>query len=244
MSESHSPFDQFIVKPIVNLSLSGYDISFTNSSLFMTLSIFSLALFFTIATWNASLVPTRLQSLAEILYEFIEDTMLESAGPESRKYFPIIFTIFLFVIICNLFGMIPYGFAVTSHIIVTFVMAIIIFMSVTIIAIAKHGAKFFSFFLPEGTPWWLAPLMIVIELFAYLSRPVSLSIRLAANMIAGHVLLKVLGGFVVMLGLVWGFIPIPLIMTITAFEIFVAMLQAYIFTILTCVYLGDALQLH
>jgi F-type H+-transporting ATPase subunit a len=168
----------------------------------------------------------------------------QSVGAKGRKFVPLIFTLFMFILTCNLFGMIPYGFTVTSHISITFALAMMVFLLVTLVGIYLHGFHFFSLFLPAGTPWWLAPLMVVIELFAYLARPVSLSLRLAANMVAGHVLLKVIAGFVVSMAIYLKILPIPFLVILIGFELFVAVLQAYIFTILSCVYLSDALNLH
>jgi F-type H+-transporting ATPase subunit a len=244
MSQEHTPLSQFEVKPLIHLEAFGYDISFTNSSLFILLVAISITCFFTFALRRGSLVPDRLQSFAEVTYLFISSTLTANAGPEGKKYFPLIFTLFLFVLTCNLFGLLPYGFTVTSHIIVTFALALLVFLTVTIIGFMRHGTHFLSLFLPSGTPLWLAPMMILIELCSYLARPLSLSIRLAANMVAGHVLLKVLAGFVLMMGTMWGWLPIPFIVIFNGFEIFVAILQAYIFTILTCVYLNDAINLH
>jgi F-type H+-transporting ATPase subunit a len=241
---SNNPLSQFEIKPIVPLNIAGYDISFTNSSLFMTLTFMVIVGFFVVATRSRQLIPGRLQSAAELTYNFIADTVKDNVGTGGLKYVPFVFTLFAFVIVCNLLGMLPYSFTVTSHIIVTFALALLIFISVTLIGFLKHGLHFLSFFLPAGTPWWLAPLIIVIELFTYLSRPISLSLRLTINMVAGHALLKVLAGFVVALGFLWGWTPIPVIVVLTAFELFVAILQAYIFTVLTCIYLNDAVNLH
>jgi F-type H+-transporting ATPase subunit a len=168
----------------------------------------------------------------------------QNVGPKGKKFVPLMFTLFMFILTCNLFGMIPYSFTVTSHISITFALAMMVFLLVTLLGFYLHGFHFFSLFLPAGTPWWLAPLMVVIELFAYLARPVSLSLRLAANMVAGHVLLKVVAGFVVSMAIYLKFLPIPFIVVLIGFEIFVAILQAYIFTILSCVYLNDAINLH
>ena len=179
----------------------------------------------------------------ELIFEFVGNTLHEAAGKASKPFFPFIFTLFTFILTLNLLGMMPYGFTVTSHVSVTFAIATMIFLAVTITGFAKHGLKFLSLFLPHGTPMYIAPLMILIELFSFLSRPVSLSIRLAGNMIAGHVLLKVLAGFVVMMG-VYGIVPIPFMVVMVGFELFVAILQAYLFTILACVYLNDAINLH
>ncbi|MBN8530538.1 MAG: F0F1 ATP synthase subunit A [Alphaproteobacteria bacterium] len=247
MAAGHSPLQQFEVRPIEGLPplhLAGYDVSFTNASLFMVLTIMTISLFMMVALRKAGPVPGRLQSLAELSYEFIATTIRDNAGKEGMAYMPVIFTLFMFVLFANLFGMIPYSFTVTSHIAVTFAMAGFVFVGVTIIALIKHGLHFFSFFLPKGTPAIMVPLMFLIELFSYLARPVSLSVRLAANMMAGHTMLKVIAGFVVMLGFLGGWAPLALLVALTGFEIFIAILQAYIFTVLTCIYLNDAIHLH
>lgn len=241
---SHSPLDQFKVKEIVDIELFGYDISITNSSLFMMIAGTVIFLYFTFAFKSKKLIPTRLQISGELIYGMISNMLEQNVGSGGRKFVPLIFTLFMFILTCNLLGMVPYGFTVTSHISVTFAMAMMIFLLVTLLGLYLHGLHFFSLFLPAGTPWWLAPLMVVIELFAYLARPVSLSLRLAANMVAGHVLLKVMAGFVVSMVIYLKILPIPFIVVLIGFEIFVAVLQAYIFTILSCVYLNDAINLH
>jgi F-type H+-transporting ATPase subunit a len=240
----HNPLEQFAIKPIFDINFHGYDLSFTNSSLYMAVAIFIIIGFSFISLRKITLVPSRLQNFSEVLYNFVETMIAETSGEEGKKYFSFIFSIFMFILLCNLLGMTPYSFTATSHIVVTFALALAIFVIINIIAFAKHGIKFLAHFLPAGTPWWLMPLMIIIEVFTYLSRPVSLSIRLAANMVAGHVLLKVLAGFVIMLGIVGGILPIPFIVLFTGFEIFIAMLQAYIFTILVCVYLNDVINFN
>lgn len=241
---AHSPLDQFKIKEIVGLQLFGYDVSITNSSLFMIIAGFFIVAYFVLAFRGNKLIPSRFQLSGELVYGMIADMLDQNVGDKGKRFVPFVFTLFMFILVCNLFGMIPYGFTVTSHISVTFALAIVVFLLVTLLGIYLHGLHFFSLFLPAGTPWWLAPLMIVIELFAYLARPVSLSLRLAANMVAGHVLLKVMAGFVVSLAIYLKVLPIPFIVILIGFEIFVAMLQAYIFTILSCVYLNDAINLH
>lgn len=245
MAQGHSPLAQFEVVSLIPMpQLAGMNIDFTNASLFMVLGALSVLMFLTLGMRSRSLVPTRWQSMVEMSYQFIAGTVKDNIGKEGQSYFPLIFTLFLFVLFCNLIGMIPFSFTVTSHIIVTFAMAMFIFVGVTLIAIFKHGlGKFLMFFLPQGTPWWMAPMMYLIELFSYLARPVSLSIRLTANMMAGHTMMKVIAGFVIAMG-VFGIAPLLLLVVLTGFEIFVAILQAYIFTVLTCVYLNDALHLH
>lgn len=240
---SFNLFHQFEIHKLVEFSVMGYDISFTNSSLYMVLAVLIIVSFFMQATRKIDIIPGKLQASAEIIVEFIEGALIESAGHKAKAFFPFIFSLFAFVIILNLLGMTPYGFTVTSHIIVTFTLATAIFILVTVTGFIKHGLHFLSLFVPNGTPLWLAPILFIIELLSFLSRPISLSIRLAGNMLAGHVLLKVLAGFVMMMG-VAGFIPIPFMVIMVGFEIFVAVLQAYIFTILTCVYLNDAINLH
>lgn len=241
---AHSPLDQFRVKEIVNLQIFGYDTSITNSSLFMLLVGVFIVFYFMLAFRGKGLVPSRFQLSGELVYGMITGMLDQNVGAKGKKFVPLIFTLFMFILTCNLFGMIPYGFTVTSHISITFALAMMVFLLVTLFGIYLHGFHFFSLFLPAGTPWWLAPLMVVIELFAYLARPVSLSLRLAANMVAGHVLLKVMAGFVVSMAIYLKILPIPFIVVLIGFELFVAALQAYIFTILSCVYLNDALNLH
>jgi F-type H+-transporting ATPase subunit a len=240
-----NPLKQFEIKSLVELPpIMGQNIDFTNSSLFMVLAATAIMLFLSLGVRGRALVPGRYQSMVELSYSFVANTVKDTVGSEGRAYFPFIFTLFMFVLFCNLFGMIPFSFTVTSHIIVTFALAAVVFLGVTFIAIFKHGfGKFIRNFLPHGTPLWLAPLIFVIEIISYLARPISLSIRLAANMMAGHVMLKVIAGYVFMLGLL-GIAPFLLLILLTGFEIFVAILQAYIFTVLTCVYLNDALHLH
>ncbi|PCJ25366.1 MAG: F0F1 ATP synthase subunit A [Rickettsiales bacterium] len=241
---SHSPLDQFKIKELINIELFGHDVSITNSAAFMILASLSVFVYFMIALKDKKLVPSRLQLSAEGTYGLIRDMLEQNVGSGGRKFVPLIFTLFMFILACNLLGMIPYGFTATSHISVTFAIAMMIFLLVTVLGLFLHGFRFFSLFLPAGTPWWLAPLMVVIELFAYLARPVSLSLRLAANMVAGHVLLKVMAGFVISMAIYLKFLPIPFIVILVGFEIFVAILQAYIFAILSCVYLSDAINLH
>jgi F-type H+-transporting ATPase subunit a len=240
----HNPLEQFTVKKLVEIDFMGFDISLTNSALYMISSMVAIILFFSLAARKRALIPSYSQISAELLYSIAENTVLQNAGEKAKKFVPLIFTLFSFILISNLFGMIPYGFTTTSHISITLSLASFIFILVTLLGFYLHGWKFFSLFLPKGTPWWLAPLMVIIEFFAYLARPVSLSLRLAANMVAGHVLLKVMAGFVISLAIYLKILPIPFIVILIGFEIFVAILQAYIFTILSCVYLNDAINLH
>lgn len=247
------PLNQFMIRPLVDLQLFGWDVSFTNASLFMALATTSIILFLTIATRQAqaSMIPTRLQMVSEMLYEFVADMVETNSGKGGRPFFPYVFSIFLFILFGNFLGMIPYGFTFTSHIIATFTMAVIIVVAVTIIGLVKHGLHFFRLFFPEGTPLFVAPLLVPVEILSYLSRMVSLSVRLFANMVAGHAMLKIFAGFAVILATSASFKLIPLAIlpfvvniAITGFEFLVASLQAYVFTVLTCIYLNDALNLH
>ncbi len=238
-----SPLHQFEIKPIAPIEVGGVNISFTNSSLFMVIVITAVTLFLVLGMRKRAMVPGRWQSMAELSYEFIAGLIRENVGQEGRAYFPFVFTLFMFILFANIIGLIPYSFTVTSHIIVTFALAAVVFLGVTVIAIVKHGVKFFGFFLPPGAPLYLAPLMIPIEVLSYLARPVTLALRLFANMMAGHTLLKVIAGFVVLLGL-FGIAPLAVLVALFLLELIVAVLQAYVFAILTCIYLHDALHLH
>ena len=238
-----SPLEQFEIKTIIPIEIAGIDISFTNSSLMMALTVVIGGGVVALAASRGAMVPGRLQTIGEMLYEFIAGLIRETIGPEGRKYFPIIFTLFMFILIGNMLGMIPYSFTFTSHIAVTFAMAILIFISVTILGFARHGMHFFSFFAPPGTPVYMLPLLIPIEVISYLSRPISLSVRLFANMLAGHTLIKVIAGFIAVLG-VAGVMPLALVVALTGLEILIAFLQAYVFAILTCLYINDAIHLH
>ena len=236
---------QFEVKTIgPKIEIGNFDISFTNSSLFMVITVSLISIFFVITTQKKSLVPSRLQLLSEMAYQFVAKMISETAGSKPRPFFQFILTLFLFVLFCNMIGMIPYSFTVTSHIIVTFALAAFIFVGVTIIGFAKHGFGYLKLFVPSGVPVVLLPVIVVIEVISYLSRPVSLSVRLFANMMAGHTMLKVFGGFVISLGLAGGWLPLGFSVALTGLEILVAFLQAYVFAILTCIYLNDALNLH
>ncbi|GEO80691.1 F0F1 ATP synthase subunit A [Pararhodospirillum oryzae] len=239
-----SPVEQFTIKPLVPIHVAGIDLSFTNSSLMMVAAVLLPATFFWFATARRTVVPGRLQSVAEILYEFIANMIRDNVGKEGMKYFPYIFTLFVFVFLGNMIGMLPYSFTFTSHIAVTAALAVAIFIVVTIIGFAKHGTHYLRMFFPHGAPLATAPILIPIELISYLSRPFSLSVRLFANMTVGHIMLKVLAGFVVALGIVGGLMPFAVVLGITVLEFFIAALQAYVFTILTCIYLNDALNMH
>ena len=239
-----NPLQQFEVKTLIPIHMGGVDASFTNASMFMMFAVAGVATFLMLSMRGRALVPTRWQSMAELSYEFIASMVRDNVGTEGRKYFPFIFSLFMFILFANLIGLLPYSFTFTSHIIVTFAMAITVFLGVTVIGIVRHKLHFLSFFLPAGVPKIMAPILVPIEIISYLSRPVSLSIRLFANMMAGHTMMKVFAGFVVPLGILGGWAPLSVGVALTGFEFLVAFLQAYVFTILTCLYLNDAIHLH
>ena len=240
-----NPMHQFEVYKIgPKIDLGGINLSYTNASLFMTISGILILLLLFFGTKKKSLIPSKLQLITELSYTFVAKMINDTAGSSAKSFFPFIFTLFMFVLFCNMVGMLPYSFTVTSHIIVTFVLAAIIFIGVTIVGFIKHGLKYLELFVPKGVPALLLPLIVVIEIISYLSRPISLSVRLFANMMAGHTMLKVFGGFVISLGLLGGWLPLGFSVALTGLEILVAFLQAYVFAILTCIYLNDALNLH
>jgi len=235
-------FEVYRIGPEINLGPA--NLSFTNASFFMTLSAAAILLFLFLGTKKKSLIPSKVQLITEMSYQFVAKMINDTAGSSAKPFFPFIFTLFIFVLFCNMIGMLPYSFTVTSHIIVTFVLAAIVFVGVTVIGFIKHGLKYLELFVPKGVPVVLLPLIVIIEIISYLSRPVSLSVRLFANMMAGHTMLKVFGGFVISLGLLGGWLPLGFSVALTGLEILVAFLQAYVFAILTCIYLNDALNLH
>ncbi len=240
-----NPMQQFTVYKIgPEIKIAGLDLSFTNASLFMVISASIIIFFLFLGSKEKKIIPSKIQLIAEMFYTFVAKMINDTAGSKAKPYFPFIFSLFMFVLFCNMVGMLPYSFTVTSHIIVTLIMAIFIFIAVTIIGFIRHGFKYLSIFVPSGVPNVLLPLITVIEIISYLSRPVSLSVRLFANMMAGHTMLKVFGGFVVSLGILGGWLPLSFSVALTGLEILVAFLQAYVFAILTCIYLNDALNLH
>ena len=251
-AEHHSPLEQFKIKCLAFCGDGGQlqAFSFTNASLFMVLSVICAVLLMVYGMRQRELVPGRLQSVAELSYEFVANMVRENVGPNGRQYFPFIFTLFIFVLMANMLGMVPYSFTVTSHIIVTFALAITVFLGVTVIAIARNGIHFFTHFMPSGVPMWLSPLIVPIEIISYLSRPISLSLRLCANMLAGHTTLKVFAGFIVsMIGMggvlsASGILPLIMVTALTALEFLIAFLQAYVFAILTCLYLAEAVNME
>ena len=238
-----SPIEQFTIQRLIHLQLGGLDLSFTNSALCMLIAVVLSVALLTLSVRKRALVPGRWQSVSELLYEFTAGTIRESAGTDGLKYFPFIFTLFLFLIFGNAIGIIPFSFTFTSHIIVTFALAVVVFIGVTILGFAIHGLHYFRMFLPDGSPIAAAPLLILVEFVSYLSRPFSLAMRLAINMTVGHIILYLCGSFMVLLGLL-GVFPGLFLAALIVLEMFVALLQAYVFTMLTCVYLSDALHMH
>jgi F-type H+-transporting ATPase subunit a len=243
------PIHQFnIVKLVTFGEIAGHEIAFTNSALFMLIAVAGITALLVGGTSRAALVPGRLQSIAEISYEFVANTLRTTAGTEGMKFFPLVFSLFMFILFVNVVGLIPYTFTVTSHIIITASLALLVFCTVLVYGFWKNGLRFFKLFVPSGIPIYILPLIVFIELLSFLSRPISHSVRLFANMLAGHITLKVFAGFVTMLGgfgvLGWlgATIPLALVVAITALELLVAFLQAYVFAILTCIYLNDAIH--
>ena len=240
-----NPMEQFNVYRIgPEISLGDVDISFTNASLFMMISALIIISIFFVGTKRKAIIPSKIQLLTEVSYTFIFKMISDTAGSKGKPYFPFIFSLFMFILFCNMLGMLPYAFTVTSHIIVTFALAATIFIGVTIIGFIKHGLGYLKLFVPSGVPLVLLPFIVIIEIISYLSRPLSLSVRLFANMMAGHTMLKVFGGFVISLGVIGGWLPLSFSVALTGLEILIAFLQAYVFAILTCIYLNDALNLH
>jgi F-type H+-transporting ATPase subunit a len=240
---AHGPIDQFEIDRLIEMKIGGLDVSLTNSSVWMLIVIVAASVFMLAGMRHRALVPGRGQAMAEMAYELVANMVRNNVGSEGRRYFPFIFSLFMFILFANVLGLIPLSFTVTSHIIVTFALAGLIFIGVTVLGFVRHGIKFFTFFLPPGVPIFLAPLLVPIELISYFVRPVSLSVRLAANMFAGHTMLAVFGGFVIAMG-VFGIAPLIFIVAIYGLEAIVAFLQAYVFAVLTCLYISDALHMH
>lgn len=237
------PLHQFEIHALFPLNIKGIDISFTNASLFMVIAVLVTTLFLGGGISRSKLIPGRWQSMTEMIYGFVADILDETMGMKGRRYFPFIFTIFMFILMGNVIGMIPYTFTFTSQLIVTFGLAMIAFGMATLVGLRHHGMRYFTLFVPKGAPVYMLPLIVPIEILSYLSRPISLAVRLFANMMAGHTMLKVFAGFTVALG-IFGVAPLFVNTLLTAFEILVAVLQAYVFTILTCIYFKDSIHLH
>ncbi len=236
------PMHQFEIKRLFPINIGGIDASFTNASLWMVIVV--LAVSALLLTGSSKLIPGRLQSVGELAYEFIANMMRDIVGESGRVFFPFVFTLFMFILAANMLGMIPYSFTVTSHIIVTLALALVVFIGATVVGFIKHGVGYLKLFVPHGVPAAMLPLITVIEVISYFSRPISLSVRLFANMMAGHTMLKVFAGFVVAMGVLGGWIPLAMMVALTGLEILVAFLQAYVFAVLTCIYLNDAINMH
>jgi len=243
VAEMHNPMEQFEIKRLLDFKIGSLDASFTNSATWMVIAVILATTVFVYGMRQRALVPGKLQSVAELGYEFIAGMVRDNVGDEGKKYFPFILSLFIFILFCNILGLVPYSYTVTSQIVVTFAMAAVVFIGVTIIGVVRHGWHFLSFFAPKGVPLWLLFILVPIEVFSYLIRPISLSVRLFANMLAGHTMLKVFGGFVVAMGLLGGWAPLAFIVVFTGLELLIAFLQAYVFAILTCLYLNDAIHL-
>jgi F-type H+-transporting ATPase subunit a len=245
---ANDPIHQFVISEIVPIDIAGMNFSFTNSSLFMVATAVGAGAFLYLTTSSRGLIPSRMQSVSELSYEFIANMLRDSAGTAGMKFFPLVFSLFMFVLVANLFGMFPYFFTVTSHIIVTFALALLVISTVIIYGFMKHGFGFLKLFVPHGIPVVLVPLVVAIEVISFLSRPISLSVRLFANMLAGHITLKVFAGFVTSLsamgvvGVAGAVLPLAMTVALTGLEFLVAFLQAYVFAVLTCMYLNDAIH--
>lgn len=244
------PIHQFQISNLFHVGQFGSaNIAFTNSALFMAIAVVLLTVFLIGGTLRAQTVPSRMQSAAELTYEFVANMLRSTAGKEGMRFFPFVFTIFMFVLTLNMLGLIPYAFTVTSHIIITAALAITVFLTVLLYGLYRHGLHFFNLFVPKGVPVYILPLIVGIEVLSFISRPISHSVRLFANMLAGHIALKVFAGFIILLGTAlgaigWagGVLPFAMIIALTALEMLVAFLQAYVFAILTCIYLNDAIH--
>ncbi len=243
------PLHQFVVEPIIPIHVGGIDLSFTNSSLWMLIGVVLSTVFLTMSMKQSALVPNRAQVMSEMLYEFVANMIRENIGPAGRQYFPLIFTLFMVVLMGNLLGLIPYSFTYTSQLIVTGALALLIFLTVMVLGVVRHGTHFFSIFLPPGVPMWLMPLVLPLEIVSFLIRPITLSVRLFANMMAGHLMLKVFAGFSVAmisagaLGWVGAAFPMLFNTVLTGFELMIALIHAYVFSVLSCLYLKDTVEL-
>ena len=243
------PIHQFEIHNIATLgSIGGHEIAFTNSALFMAITVVGIWALLMGGSSKRAMVPGRIQSIAELSYEFVANTIESTAGKEGMKFFPLVFTLFMFILVANVIGLIPYTFTVTSHIIITAALALLVFLTVLVYGFYKNGLGFFRLFVPKGIPIYILPLIVFIEVLSFLSRPISHSVRLFANMLAGHITLKVFASFVTLLGglgiagIAGAALPLALVVALTALELLVAFLQAYVFAILTCIYLNDAIH--
>ncbi len=247
-NQAVDPIHQFQIHPIFPIEVGGYDFSFTNASLFMVIIVVGVSAYLILSTSGRGLVPSRWQSVSEMCYEFTANMLREAAGTEGMRFFPMVFTLFMFCLAANLLGMFPYFFTVTAQMIVTSVLALFVILTVIVYGVMRNGFKFLKLFVPSGVPGVLLPMVAAIEVISFISRPVSLSIRLFANMLAGHITLKVFAGFIVSMsamgtvGVVGSVLPLAMVVGLTALEILVAVLQAYVFAVLTCMYLADAIH--
>ena len=245
---ANDPIHQFQIAKWIPIEIGGLDFSFTNSSAFMVATVAVAGAFLYLTTSSRGLIPGRLQSVSEMSYEFVAGMLRDAAGTQGMKFFPFVFSLFMFVLVANLLGMFPYFFTITSHIIVTFALSLLVIGTVVVYGFMKHGIGFLKLFVPHGVPGILVPLVVLIEVISFLSRPISLSVRLFANMLAGHITLKVFAGFVTSLsafgavGIAGSILPLLMAVAITGLEFLVAFLQAYVFAVLTCMYLNDALH--
>ncbi len=243
------PMHQFQISPIIPIEVGGWDISFTNSSLWMLIGAVLSLVLLGVAASRKSIVPGRIQLLGEEIYGFVEDLITDNIGHKGREYFPLVFTMFMIIIMGGMLGMLPYSFTYTSHLAVTGALAFLVFFTVLMVGIARHGTHFLHLFIPPGVPGWLLPLVVLIEIVSFISRPITLSVRLFANMVAGHVLMKVVAGFGIMFatmgGLGWlgSLLPVIFNVAIIGFEFFIAFIQAYVFAVLTCIYLKDTVEI-
>ena len=238
-----NPLHQFEIQRIFNINIAGVDLSFSNSSLAMVIAVFGIFVFFYFGSKHKNVIPGRMQAVSEIAYQLVGSMIRDNIGSAGIKYFPFVFSIFFIVLFGNLVGLIPYMFTYTSHIIVTFSLAMMVFAFITIIGFCLHGVKFLGMFAPKGVPFVLKFLLVPIELISYFSKPISLSVRLFANMMAGHTMMKVFASFCVMLGAL-GIAPMLINVALTGFEMLIACLQAYVFAVLTCLYINDVVHLH
>ncbi|MEO3998388.1 F0F1 ATP synthase subunit A [Mesorhizobium sp. CAU 1732] len=242
------PIHQFQISKLIPIEIGGLDLSFTNSSLFMVATVATAGAFLYLTTSSRGLIPSRAQSVSEMSYEFVANMLRDAAGTQGMKFFPMVFSLFMFVLVANMLGMFPYFFTVTSHIIVTFALAMVVIGTVVIYGFYKHGLKFLKLFVPSGVPAAVLPMVVIIEIISFLSRPVSLSVRLFANMLAGHITLKVFAGFIVSmsslgaLGVGGAILPLFMTVALTGLEFLVSFLQAYVFAVLACMYLNDAVH--
>ena len=245
---ANDPIHQFHITKLIPIEIGGLDLSFTNSSLFMVATVATAGAFLYLTTASRGLVPSRLQSISEMSYEFVANMLREAAGTGGMRFFPLVFSLFMFILVANMLGMFPYFFTVTAQIIVTIALAMLVFSTVVIYGFWKHGLKFLGLFVPQGVPGILVPLVVVIEFVSFLSRPISHSVRLFAVMLAGHIALKVFAGFIVSLGALGplgigtAVLPLLMVIALTGLEFLMSFIQAYVFTILTCMYLNDALH--